>query len=392
MRALFVAPYLPTPGSGGRTRLLNLMERLSRTHDLTLVAFAARDQRDEVCPYPGTALPPPPLQPRPGGARGRARFYRERLDPLPAFVAQMFTVQMAAAVRDACERIRPDIVQIETTEMAQYLRAIPHGTPCALDLQDVASGWFARVAGAGETRKRRALMRIELRKTRAYDRRYARLADVVFVSSGPDREILRAVSGIEPVEVPNGVDTAAFVPMPAIEEIADRVLFVGPLTYAANLDGMRWFADSVLPLLRRSTPAIGVDLIGERGDTTLPGAITMHGRVGDVRPFFARAPVSIVPVRIGSGTRYKILEALSMERAVVSTTVGAEGLGVIDREHVLIADEPEDFARAVLELLGDPVLRARLGRAGRAHVVARYDWGPLVARVEQAWARVASTT
>jgi glycosyltransferase involved in cell wall biosynthesis len=389
MRALFVAPYLPTPGSGGRTRLINLMRRLSGAHELRIVAFAARDQEGADPGYPGVVVPPPALRARPGGMAGKLRFYGERLDPLPAFVQQMFSPAIVTAIAREVGEFRPHLVQVETTEMAQYLRAIPFGPARVLDLQDVASGWFERAIPEVAGRKQRALMRVERGKTRAYDRRHARIPEAVLVSSEDERALLRSLAGVDPVVVPNGVNTREFAPDPAIAEEPDRILFVGPLTYDANLDGLRWFCRDVLPLVRAEIPGAQADHVGEPVSEEL-GA-RMHGRVPDVRPWLARAPLSVVPVRYGSGTRYKILEALSMGRCVVSTSIGAEGLGLADGEHLLIADEPAAFAAAVVRALRDPALRARLGAAGRAHVAARYDWEPLVARVDEVWSRVAST-
>jgi len=386
MRALFVAPYLPTPGSGGRTRLINLMARLGVDHDLALVAFIAEDQSGSENPYPGIVVEPPPRRARPGGVPGLIKFYGEKLDPLPAFVSWIRSPAMRRAVREACERFAPDIVQVETTEMAQYLSAVPGGIARALDLQDVASRWFAHtVSKEDQTRQERAMMAIELAKTRRYERRTARLPDVVFVSSGAERASLRDLAGVDAIEVPNGVDTTAFSPMPGVVEEPGTIVFVGPLTYDANIDGLRWFAREVMPLIRREEPRAVLEVVGTPVAESFGEGVKLLGRVDDVRPHLARAACSIVPVRLGSGTRYKILEALSMERAVVSTPLGADGLGVVDREHLLVAAHAAGFAGATLELLRDAGLRARLGKAGRAYVAARYDWGMLVGRISDAW-------
>jgi glycosyltransferase involved in cell wall biosynthesis len=313
------------------------------------------------------------------------RFYRERLfEAHPAFVSDIASPVMSASVAAAVERLRPDVVQIETTEMAQYLPAAA-GHVRALDLQDIASRWFQRVVDQHRG-KGRALLRLELAKARRYDRRHARLADVVFVSSDVERAFLRDLAGVDAIEISNGVDTASFAPMPEIAEEPDRIAFVGPMSYVANLEGMRWFAREVFGRVRRAVPAAGVDLIGAPAENEgWPEGFSARGRVDDVRPWLARATVSIVPVLFGSGTRYKILEALSMGRAVVSTTVGAEGLGLRDREHLVIADDPDAFADAIVELMSSPGLRSALAEAGREHVLARYDWGPLVSRMEEAW-------
>lgn len=389
MRILFVAPYLPTSGSGGRTRFVNLLERAARTHDVHVVAFRERDQLEDQSPYPGVALPPVDLKPRPGGLAGKFRFYAERLDPLPAFAGQLFAPGMAAAIREACLTFRPDLVQVETTEMGQYLRAIPYGPVRALDLQDVAHGWFERVASQGETRKARGTLRYELWRTRRYDRAISRRAELVFVPSELEGTRIRELAGIDPVVVANGVDTSTFSMSAGYDPIPvdpDRILFVGPMSYIANLDAVRWFGSEVLPRIRERRPSARLVCVGSPTDEPMPDGVEMIGRVPDLRPWYASAPVSVVPVRIGSGTRYKILEAFAMGGAVVSTPVGAEGLGAIDGEHLLLANDPDEFADAVVRALGDASLRARLGAAGRALTVSNYDWEPLVTRMEAAWA------
>jgi glycosyltransferase involved in cell wall biosynthesis len=388
VKVLFVAPYIPTPGSGGRTRLINVMGRVARSHEVRLVAFAAAGQHPTDSSYPGVTVPAPGLRPRPGGSRGRARFYAERLsERLPAFASYMSSPAMARAVVETVDEFRPDVIQFETTEMAQYLPLVT-GAARALDLQDVSARWIGRAGERAETLQQRALLALDLAKTKRYERRFARAAEVVFVTSAIERDFLRSLAGIEPVEAPNGVDTEAFVPMLDVAEDPKHVLFVGPLTSQANIQAMEWFVRHVLPILVRRVPDVRVDVVGTPIDVLWPSNVALLGRVEDVRAHLARAAVSVVPIRVGSGTRYKILEALSMERPVVSTTVGAEGLGVRDREHLLLADDADAFAAGVAELLDDADLRASLGRAGRAHVVERFDWGGIVAVMERAWENI----
>lgn len=388
MRVLFVAPYMPTPGSGGRTRFVSLLDRVTRDHDVEIICLRERDQLDDALTLPGVAIDPPPLRARPGGLAGKLRFYGERFDPLPAFAGQLFRPEVSAAIREACERFKPELVQIETTEMGQYLRAIPYGPVRALDLQDVASGWFERVASQGESTKARATLRYEHHRARRYDRAITGAADLVFVSSSLERDRIEQLSGVIPVEVANGVDTEFFrtdAPYTRLDVDPDRILFVGPMSYVANRDAIAWFGSEVLPIVRRSRPAARLDVVGTPGDDVLPDGVHAIGRVDDLRPWYQAAPVSVVPVRIGSGTRYKILEAFAMTGAVVSTSVGAEGLGARDDEHLLLADTAETFAAAVVRALDDAALRARLGAAGRALTVERYDWEPLVATMVTAW-------
>ncbi|HEX9773974.1 MAG TPA: glycosyltransferase family 4 protein [Actinomycetota bacterium] len=386
MRALFVAPTLPTPGSGGRTRLTSITRLLAERHDLHLVGYTAEDQSPDENPYPGAALPPPPLPPRPAGLAGALRFYRERLTTtLPAFVSYLAHPAMRAAIVHEIARFDPDVVQVETTEMAHYLRWIPRRPVRALDLQDVASRWFATVVAQDQTRKERALNRLELLKARRYDARYARMPDIVFSVSEEERSFLRAHAGVEAVPVPNGVDTEAFAPLRGVEPDPAKLVFVGPLTYVANRDGLGWFVEQVLPKVLAEDPAVRLDVVGTPVEVSWPDSVRLLGRVEDVRPHVAGAAIGIVPIRIGSGTRYKILEALSMGSAVVSTSLGAEGLGTVHGTHLLLADDAGSFADAILELRRSAELRARLGAAGRAHVAEHFDWRPLVERIEDAW-------
>lgn len=383
MRVLFIAPYLPTHGSGGRTRFVNLLEQLGQRHEIRVIAFRAPDQTDVDDPS-WRAFPPPSLRPRPGGMKGRVVFFREKLERLPAYAGWFHDDAFAATVAEEIETFQPDVVQVETTEMGQYLPAAKPGLIRVLDLQDVASRWFTRVSKMGSTRRQRALMRVEMLKARLYERRSARGCEAVLVCSEAEQKFLQKVSGVTARLVPNGVDIAGFTPMPEVPEEKNTVLFVGPLAYAANSDGLMWFAKRVLPLIKAEIPDVVVEHIGAPDTHPYPG-ITHRGMVPDVRPHLAAAPVSIVPVRIGTGTRYKILEALSMERAVVSTAVGAEGLGLRTDTHIRIADDPKPFAAAVVDLLRDPAQRERLGKAGREHVATRFDWSGIVARVEEAW-------
>jgi polysaccharide biosynthesis protein PslH len=395
LRVLFVAPYLPAPGSGGRTRFTNLVSRVATRHEVEILCFREHDQQASDLAYPGQVFEPVAPKKRPGGLQGALRFYGERLDPLPQFAALRFDAGFAAAIREACERFQPHVVQIETTEMGQYLRCIPWGPVRVLDLQDVAHGWFERVRKQATPGKQRWTMRWEELRTRRYDRDITRMAEVVFVTSPIEAEKILELSGVNTIEIPNGVDTTYFHPSESFDEDVEPdqngILFLGPLTYTANRDGLRWFVDEVLPLVRMRVPEAHIDHVGNTIDEDFGANVTHHGRVEDVRAWYSTRPVSIVPVRIGSGTRYKILEAFSMGGCVVSTSVGSEGLGAIDGEHLLIGDDPATFADAVVRALGDPILREKLGSAGRELVESGFDWEPLVETMEHAWDEAVST-
>lgn len=385
MRVVFVAPYLPTPGSGGRTRLINLMERMSRSHELSLVAFSAADQDPADVPYPCAAVPYPERR-RPPGLQGSFEFYRERVfGRLPVFATQTSSATLADALREQIARTGPDIVQIEHPEMGQYFKVVRGGPLRVLDFHDVASRWIESTLARTKGTYRRAVMTVELAKSRRYESKLARAVELCFVCSSVERDELRRISGIEAIVNPNGVDTQAFVPMPDVAEEPGRLLFVGPMHSPANRDAVDWFARRILPLVLREQPDAWLDVAGTTTGETFGNGVHLLGKVPDVRPHLAAAPVGVVPIRVAAGTRYKILEGLSMERAIVSTTAGAEGLGLVHREHLLIADDAETFAKATVELMRSPQLRRRLGEAGRRFVAERYDWEPIAAQMEGCW-------
>jgi glycosyltransferase involved in cell wall biosynthesis len=386
MRVLFVAPYLPTPGSGGRTRLANFMARHAKRHEVSLVALLPPDQDPAGLPYPCTTVPYP-YPHRSQGWRGTYEFYIERVvTPLPVFAYQARSPEFSAAIARQVLEFSPDLVQFTAPETGQYIGVVPDRIVKSFDFVDSATRWLAREAAKPFGLQRRVLLSLDVAKSRRYERGIARSADVRLVTTELEQAELRRIAGLDAIVAPNGVDAQVFAPMPSVTEEANRLLFVGPMKYQANIDAVKWFSADILPLVQARVPGASLEVIGLPSDENFGPGVRQLGKVDDVRREYARAPVGIVPIRVGAGSRYKILEALAMERAVVSTTLGAEALGVRDREHLLIADTAASFADAVVELLGDPALRARLGAAGRAHVAARYDWEPIVTSVEEAWA------
>jgi glycosyltransferase involved in cell wall biosynthesis len=173
------------------------------------------------------------------------------------------------------------------------------------------------------------------------------------------------------------------------------LIFTGSMDWLPNEDAMLYFCRDVMPAIRAEVPDATLTIVGR---TPTPAVkklaeahgVTVTGRVDDVRPYMRDAAVYIVPLRIGGGTRLKIFEAMAMGKAVVSTTIGAEGLPVTDGEHVLLADEPTTFARAVVHLIRDTEHRRRLEAAARALVLARYDWSAVAGELEDALIRFAS--
>ncbi|HEX7965176.1 MAG TPA: glycosyltransferase [Gammaproteobacteria bacterium] len=242
-----------------------------------------------------------------------------------------------------------------------------------------------RLAAVQANPLKRALLGIEWRKMRRYEATVCRKARLTVAVSPEDRALHSAdARGAAIFDVPTGVDTGYFKANGTPEAPAE-IVFTGSMDWHPNEDAIRHFIGDILPTVRREVPRVNVTVVGRNPSGELRRAaeaagVKVTGTVDDVRPYIDAAAVYVVPLRIGGGTRLKIFEALSMGKAVVSTTVGVEGLPLAPGEHYLRADDPQAFATAVVQLLRDPVQRHALGEAGQRLTHERYAW-PQVARV-----------
>jgi polysaccharide biosynthesis protein PslH len=205
-------------------------------------------------------------------------------------------------------------------------------------------------------------------------------ADLVTVTSERERAALETLlPGRRICVVPNGVDVAQFAPGSPQDELPGRVVFTGSMDYYPNEQAALFFAEQCWPLIRRARPDASWYVVGANPPASVrrladaPG-VSVTGSVPETRSYLAQAQVAIAPLLVGGGTRLKILEALAMGKAMVSTSLGYEGLHLIPDEHLLIADAPALFAQAVIRALDDDALRRRLGAAGRVAVVRQYSW------------------
>jgi glycosyltransferase involved in cell wall biosynthesis len=261
------------------------------------------------------------------------------------------------------------------------------GVPVLLFEHNVEYLIWQRLANLETTAWKRALFEMEWRKLRACEADACRRAALTVTVSDDDRQRLEELgAGIRAVPIPTGVDTRYFTPRPDAE-VAGRLVFSGSMDWHPNEDAVCYFADEILPRIRADIPGASFTIVGRNPSARVrelaarPG-IVVTGTLDDVRPSIAEGSVYVVPLRAGSGTRIKIFEALSMGKAVVSTSVGAEGLALESGRHFLAADTAHDFAQAVIRLLRDPARRGALGDAGRALVDANYSWSKVARQFE----------
>lgn len=298
-----------------------------------------------------------------------------------------------AALGKAFERMtsacRFDLVSVETPFLAPTpRRLLEAGTRLLVDAHNVEFDLARQYAERSKGLLRRVYNGVNWKKLRTEEIAAWRAADGVAFTSPDDEARAKAlVPGIRSTIVPNGVDLERFLPptaAPASE--APTVLFFGTMNYLPNLDAVRWLLAEIWPQVERRHPTARLQIIGSHPPPDVLAAagprVEIAGQVDDIGLHLGRASVVLVPLRIGGGTRLKILESLAMARPVVSTALGAEGIGAISGEHLLLADDASSLAREVVGLLDFPLRAGELGRKGRALIEGKYDWKAIGDRLE----------
>jgi polysaccharide biosynthesis protein PslH len=389
VKLLFLSTWFPFPlDTGASIRVYHLLAALARRHDVYLISFLSHEQA------------------RRGGSAflstlaawgvntqlvDRDPFWRDPLkarlgylSSQPRDVLAGYSPLFAAHVRTAAKE-GYDAVICSGTEVLGYAPSAPG--PRLLEEHNFMTGWMEeQYRGRGKGRS--AVFRwITWQKCLRYERRLYPMFDAVTMVSERDRHaVARSIPEVasRTVVVPNGVDISRNRPGLSAPQL-DTLVFNGALTYYANADAMRFFCASILPAIQAQRPGVqlritgmnhGVDLTEIRG---IEG-VTLTGFLDDVRPVVAGSWACVVPLREGGGTRLKILEAMALGTPVIATSKGAEGLDVTPERDILIADDPAEFARQTLRLLGNPDLRSQLAAAGRALVEAKYGWDQISER------------
>jgi polysaccharide biosynthesis protein PslH len=376
LEVLIVAPYLPyPPWFGGAARIYHLLRVLSREHRVTLVSFASPEERKAARPIWDICAAVHTVE-HPVGARWRRLHQARSLVGAAYYYYAYYSRAMAHALRTVLAQQTFDVVQIEFSQMAYY--PLPARAIRILDEHNVEHRLLERTWRHERDPLRRLYAYVQAQKFRRDELTACRRVDAILTTSIEDREFLLPDVGPTPIRVvPNGVDTDYFQPGTGPQDPAG-LLFTGAMNYAPNADGVLHFCTEILPGIHAEVPEASLAVVGRDPPPRIQGLgnerITITGTVRDVRPWMERAAVFVVPLRVGGGTRLKILEALACGRAVVSTSLGCEGLDVTNGDDILVADTPSDFAKAVVQCLRDPELRQRLGARGRVLVERRYRW------------------
>lgn len=378
-RILFVTSRLPfPPNEGHQLRAWHLLRAAARDHQVTLLSLRRPDESPLPDVLPGIKLEGvhqidlPALRTlRIAGLALRGlRRGRTLLDLRyrPPDLQQRFDQLVQQA----------DLVHLDILAVAGLLERVPAGVPTVLNEHNVES-LLAHKRIAIETHPpQRLLLRFRNRGLERFERSACVRADRVLACSQEDAErLLTLAPGCTVSVVPNGVDLEEFRPGRSRGEHDGSLVFVGHMGWFPNRDGIEFFIAEVLPLLK-GRENLHLEVIGRNPDLSVPrsaaGRVNFAGFVDDLQARVQRAAVFIVPLRAGSGTRLKILEAMAMGKAIVSTRIGAEGIGLVDGDSACLADTPDEFAAAIGRLLDDPELRHRLGRRARLLAEQQYGW------------------
>ncbi len=397
MKILFVTPFLPSPPRfGGQRRLDGLMRGLSRKHEVDVVSFNRTDEHEhasvaatkEFCRQVVTVPNLDLVE-----TSDKRKMQLRSLLSIHSFEHLLAAGRndFQAALDGMLRRSAYDVVQVEFVWMTAFRfgAADKNGArpTLVLDEHNVEYDILKRTAGGSGGASRVVYNSLNWRKLAREERAAWRKFDGISLTSSRDEALVqRDFPGARTAVVPNGVDVGEFSESTAESE-SDVLLFFGAINYYPNQEALLYFIDHVFPLIKQRRPGAKFRVLGPGApDSVLArqgNGVEILGMVPDVGPYLESATAIVVPLRIGGGTRLKIVEALSKGKAVISTRLGAEGIDVEHDQHLLLADEPEDFAAAVERVLSDPALAARLGRAGRQLMEKQYSWQSIVGGLER---------
>lgn len=377
MEILFLSRWFPHPAdNGSKLRIAQLLAGLARSHRVTLISFT-EDSRTpaDLRSVPGLdrisevhALPWREFHP------GSVRAVLGLLHPTPRFLLDTFSADMASLIGDTAARRRFDLVVASQLSMASY-HASFKGIPAIFE--EIELGVFHDQAAASRGLKhlRHGLTWYKIKR---YFSRLIQSFQVCTVASLRERELFvrNFPAHSRKVEVvPNCLSLEEYQGI-QYDPTPNQLIFTGSFKYRANYDAMLWFVGEVFPLILGRIPDARLIITGDHQNLPLPGVtnIVLAGHVGDIKTLIASSSVSLAPLRVGGGTRLKILEAMALGTPVVSTSKGAEGLAVQNGEQMLIADTPEAFSAGVVGILENPVQRMQLSNNARRFVQEHFSW------------------
>jgi polysaccharide biosynthesis protein PslH len=392
MKILFLTPYTPLPPNfGGAIRIYHILKYLTKHHDVTVAGLGDQQEKklmEEHFPslkgkvhYVGSGVWKTSKWITFTRALRKGNSHWHSLTVVP---------QMQALIDRLLEQHSFDVIQSEFPVMAFYhfkTNAIK-----ILDAHNVEYDNFARMAKGSSSMMYRMYYRREANKMFQEEVDAASRQQAIFACSERDIRLFdRDVPEVPKFLIPNGVDLDYFETQEEEPE-PNRLVFVGMMKYLPNKDGMNFFLDEIFPKIREKVPEVKISIVGGQPGQELLSRRSEHvevtGFVDDVRPYIRRASVYVVPLRMGGGTRLKILEAMSMKKPLVTTKIGCEGIDLQHMDTAIIADDPSAFADGVVELLQNRTARECMTQKAYELVEQTYSWEKVGEKIGQAYRKI----
>lgn len=378
MQTLIVAPFSPYPlVFGGAIRLYHLLKMFSSFSEVTLIAYTSWSNEPGVAEHLETICRKVIFV---EGKPDQSNWLRARsiVSPRSYQYYSHYTAHFQQILEETLQNQRYDCIVTEMTQMA-YFTSYQPGALHILDMQNIEHELLLRRAHVEPNLIRRFALWLEGVKFRREELTLCKKFSLILTPSTRESETLSRIATMPPVKsLPNSIDPD-FFSLRSHQPDANKIAFIGTTHVDANRDGLLYFMSEIFPLIEQAIPDVSLHIVGGKPPREILAFgerpnVEVTGFVKDVRDYMDLAQVLVVPLRSGGGTRLKILEGLSYGVPTVSTSIGAEGLDLIDGQHILIADSPQPFADQVVRLLLDPDLRQRLHFAGRKVAEEQYSW------------------
>ncbi|WP_319583452.1 glycosyltransferase family 4 protein [uncultured Pseudodesulfovibrio sp.] len=392
MKVLVVDEELPWPlNTGKRLRTYNLLLRMQREHELHLVCHG---EADTLPGCPNVVVHPVAS---PVVAQHGAKFYSALLanlwSPDPYVVQRHSSKGMRKTIADLVASEAFDLVHCEWTPYTVNLLEVLEAYPSVLSTHNVEALIWKRLWEREPNPLKKSYIWLQWKKMEKYEARAVHLYDKVMCVSDEDKQCIVGEFDCPHVTVvPNGVDEQYFAP-DAGDEMKNSMVFTGSMDWRPNQDAVNYFVNDIFPLIREALPTASFTIVGRFPPEDMTRkwqrveGVTVTGTVDDVRTYIARSSLYVVPLRIGGGSRLKILEALSMRKRVLSTTVGAEGLKLDSGQHLMLEDSAEGFARMAVNMLSSPSEFEHLADNGMQRVLSMYTWDSIATVMNDVWMR-----
>lgn len=384
---------------GGRIRSFHLAKTLAQNHEVSLFTFYQPTRDDPHVALKNTfsrVLSVPVSIPQQNSWAEYLAYAKNLFSLRPYSVTKYCQRQVAERLRKHLEAESYDVIVCDFLLTAGVLPWGHLRIPIVLFTHNVEAQIWDRLFRVARNPIWKAACYREFRTMARMERTYLQRADHVLAVSEADRQVFcRDLHESRISVIPTGVDVEYFQPALRVDQ-ETALVFTGSMDWLANEDGILHFVQKVLPLVRRRVPNLAMWIVGRHPSSKLrrlvdriPG-VTVTGTVDDIRPYIAKASVYVVPLFVGGGTRIKIFEAMAMGKAIVSTTIGAEGLPVVSGQHIWLADDDAQFAHQIVELLRHPARREEMGSAARQLVEKNYSWHSVAKRLESVLIQVAA--